>query len=74
MNFIKKHRLAFAGMSIGLAVLLIILLCIPLCAGICLIISGSAGGILGGIALTALSVFGIIKVGKASRKNKEGKP
>jgi hypothetical protein len=74
MNLIKKHRLAFAGMSIGLAVLLIILLCIPLCAGICLIISGGAGGILGGIALTALSIFGIIKVSKASRKSKEGKP
>lgn len=75
MNLIKKHRLAFAGMSIGLAVLLIILLCIPLCAGVCLIISGGGvGSILGGVALLALSVFGIIKVGKAARKNKEGKP
>ena len=44
MNLLKKHRLAFAGMSIGVAVLLIILLCIPLCAGVCLIISGGGAG------------------------------
>lgn len=75
IKLIKKHRLAFAGMSAGLAILLIILLSFPLCAGICLIVSGGgAGSILGGIALIAASIFGIIKVAKATRKNKEGKP
>jgi len=73
-SLLKKHRLGFAGMSAGLAVVLIILLCIPLCAGICLILSGgSAGAILGGIALTGASIFGIIKVAKSSRKSKEEK-
>jgi hypothetical protein len=73
-TLLKKHRLTLAGMSAGLAVVLIILLCIPLCAGICLILSGgSAGSILGGIALTGASIFGIIKVAKSSRKSKEEK-
>lgn len=73
MNLIQKHRKAFAGMSTGIAVLLIILLLIPLCAGVCLIISGGAGGIAGGLALLALSIFGIIKIGRSVRKNKEAK-
>ena len=77
-NFLKKHRLAFAGMSAGLAVLLIVLLCIPLCAGICLVIGAgggsTAGGILAGIGLIAASVFGIIKTAKARNKSKEAKP
>jgi len=73
MKLIKKQRLSFAGMSIVLAVILIVLLCIPVCAGVCLIISGSVGGVLGGIALLALSLFGIVKIGKAVRKRKEPK-
>jgi hypothetical protein len=77
MNFIQKHRKAFAaGISVG-AILLIVLLGILTCAGICLIIagiSGSAGLIPLGAAVAGGSIWGIIKLAKGTKQKNEAKP
>ena len=67
------RRAASGGACAG-AILLIILLLAPLCAGICLIIGawGNTGAlsILAGVALTGLSVWGIIEAGKLCSNNR----
>lgn len=68
----SKKKWFRAGASAGMCLLgifLILLLLVPLCAGICLI-TGAFGteatviSILGGILLTGLSIFGMIRAGR----------
>jgi hypothetical protein len=60
----KKFRRAASGAACGLAILFVILLLAPLCAGICFIVglfgNGSALAIMGGVGLTALSIWGMV--------------
>ena len=71
----SKKKWFRAGASAGACVLgifLILLLLVPLCAGICLI-TGAFGAeatalsIVGGILLTGLSIFGMVKAGSMCR-------
>lgn len=77
-----KRQLAGAGMCV-LAILLTILLVGTTCAGICIAILSVAEaasvatailGLLGGLALSILSVFGIVKVLKWCSKKASSKP
>lgn len=61
----KNYRRAGSGAACGLAILLVILLLAPLCAGICFIVglfgNGSALAVIGGVGLTALSIWGMVE-------------
>ena len=74
MKRIEALRKAASGWATAGVVFLIILLIIAACAGVCLALSGGgAGAVIGGIALLALAIWGIVKL--VSPKNpKEPKP
>ena len=69
----RRLRRAVAAGACAAAIVLIIILLAPLCAGICLIIGGwggaSAGAVVGGVLLTAGSIWAIIKVGQWCTKS-----
>lgn len=69
----REFRRALAAGSCTAAILLIILVLVPLlCGGICLIILGAQGGsaaaVIGGVILTPLAIWGIVKVAKWCKK------
>jgi hypothetical protein len=75
---VKKNRRTVAAISGVAAFFLILLLVVTTCAGVCLTIAGFGGAfstgnafaVLGGLLITALSILGIDKVSKASKKSK----
>jgi len=74
MKRIEALRKAVSGWATAGVVFLIILLIIAACAGICLALSGGgAGAVIGGIALLALAIWGIVKL-VSPRKTKEPNP
>ncbi|MFT5168503.1 MAG: hypothetical protein ACI8P3_003746, partial [Saprospiraceae bacterium] len=72
-EFRKKLRLAAGGGMCALGILFTIILIIPLCAGFCLIIGafGTAGAtsVLGGVALLAGSIWGMVESIKLCMNN-----
>ena len=72
MKRAEKWRKIFAAGGSGGSVVAIIFLALALCTGICLIIAGFSGGgawaAVLGVAVTAASIYGIVKI---SKKRKE---
>ena len=75
MKRMEKWRKAFAAGGSGASVVLIILLALGVCTGICLIIGGFSGGgawaVLLGAVVTAACIYGIVKVSKKRREDRE---
>jgi hypothetical protein len=71
----EKWRKMFAAGGSGASVLLIILLVLGACTGVCLIIAGFSGGgawaAVLGVAVTTACIYGIVKVSKKRRENRE---
>jgi len=75
MKRVEKWRKMFAAGGSGTSVLLIILLALGVCTGICLIVGGFSGGgawaVVLGAAVTAACIYGIVKVSKKRREQRE---
>ena len=75
MKRVEKWRKMFAAGGSGASVLLIILLALGVCTGICLIIAGFSGGgawaAVLGVAVTTACIYGIVKVSKKRREQRE---
>jgi hypothetical protein len=75
MKRMEKWRKVFAAGASGGSVLLIILLVLGTCTGICLIIGGFSGGgawaVILGVAVATASIYGIVKVSKSRREQRE---
>jgi hypothetical protein len=75
MKRVEKWRKMFAAGGSGASVLLIILLVLGACTGVCLIIGGFSGGgawaVILGVAVTTACIYGIVKVSKKRREQRE---
>jgi len=75
MKRVEKWRKMFAAGGSGASVLLIILLALGVCTGICLIVAGFSGGgawaAVLGVAVTTACIYGIVKVSKKRREQRE---
>jgi hypothetical protein len=75
MKRVEKWRKMFAAGGSGGSVVLIILLALGVCTGICLIIAGFSGGgawaAVLGAAVTAACIYGIVKISKKRREQRE---